>query len=228
MPERIVWDHGYWTNENDFCINLRIGFRPFKVESKRGKKKGSTYTVSPVISWKRAREVVMIGRRPSIGLTARAKKWAESSVEYLKPQWPFRQPIPKHVILTAKIVTYAPNKRQIDASNLYQGPEDVLQSCNRNCKPGCKMHAGIIEDDVQIENHNDSARCIDRDFPRVEITLRPYIKKICSWCGIAHHSGPELCPDNGNTRDMIPEEINVCHQKDAEVVSWNLNYTQEP
>jgi len=225
--EPVVWDHGYWRDETEFCLNLRIDFKPFKVEIKRGKKAGTSYTVGPVMSWKRARQVVMIGKRPSIGLTPRAKLWAETATATLKTQWPFRQPIPKHVLVTAQVVSYLPDSRPIDASNLYQGPEDVLQACRKGCKPDCKLHAGILSDDSQVENHDGSARLIDRDFPRVEITLRPFVRSVCSWCGCSHGGGPELCPESQGRLATVPPEMDV-ETMDSRVLGWSLFYNEIP
>jgi hypothetical protein len=139
-----------------------------------------------------------------------------------RSQWVFKQPIPKHVLVTAKIVSYLPTATSIDASNLYQGPEDVLQSCGPKCKPGCKLHAGVLTDDCQIENHNDSARYIDRDRPRVEITLRPFVKTTCSWCGDSHQGGPGLCsqPQGGL---LAPEHMDVCSQS-TKAADWSVGY----
>jgi len=175
------WGNSYWKNERDFEVNLVIDFEPFKVEITRGKKKGSSYTVTPVFSWKRGRQVIKIGQgsqqRTSIGLTPHAKKWAAAAASQLRSQWIFRQPIPKTVNVTMRVLTYHPTGRLLDASNLYQGPEDILQTCRPKCPDNCKMHAGILSDDSQVENHNDSERLVDRNRPRVEITLKPWKKK---------------------------------------------------
>jgi len=70
-------------------------------------------------------------------------------------------PIPKKVMVNAKIVTHRATHHRADSSNLYQLPEDVLQA------------AGVLVDDYQIESHDGSRRDYDKDNPRVEVTLTP-------------------------------------------------------
>lgn len=171
------WGNSYWKSERDFEVNLVIDFEPFTVEIKSGKNKGKTYTVTPVFSWKRGRQVIKIKDRVSIGLTPHAKKWAVAAATQLRSQWIFKQPIPKNVKVTMRVITYHPTARFIDASNLYQGPEDILQTCRPRCPDNCKMHAGILSDDSQVEDHNDSERRVDKNRPRVEIRLKPWTKK---------------------------------------------------
>jgi hypothetical protein len=124
-------------------------------------------------SWKRARQITKFSGHASIGLTTDAKQWARAAVAQLRLQWSevFAAPIPKTIPLNAAIVSYLPTRRLTDASNLYQGPEDVMQACGPRCKPKCKMHAGVIEDDSAIESHDGSARRYDKTQPRVEIVL---------------------------------------------------------
>jgi hypothetical protein len=124
-------------------------------------------------SWKRARKVIRFGGHASIGLTKEAKAWAQAAVTQLRLQWSaeFGGPIPKSVPLNARITSYLPTRRLTDASNLYQGPEDVMQACGSRCTPRCKMHAGVIEDDCAIEAHDGSRRLYDKENPRVEIVL---------------------------------------------------------
>jgi Holliday junction resolvase RusA-like endonuclease len=86
------------------------------------------------------------------------RAWLKSAVEQLRWQWA-DAPIPKTMHVSAKIVSYLGTKRMIDASNLYQGPEDAMQL------------AGVLEDDVCIEDHDGSSRRYDKLNPRVEITL---------------------------------------------------------
>ena len=127
----------------------------------------------PPFSWKRARKVITINGRGSIGLTKEAKAWAHMAVQRLRLQWGrvFGGPIPKSIPLNAAILSYLPTRRITDASNLYQGPEDVMQACRSTCKPRCKMHAAVFEDDSAIESHDGSARLYDKHHPRVEIVL---------------------------------------------------------
>lgn len=159
-----------------FELRLVIDFPKFTVTRTSGKRKGTTFTIGPVFSWKRSRTVTMINGHGSIGLTTEAKHWAKAAAAQLRRQWEsvFREPLPKHVELNAAIVSYLPERRLIDASNLYQGPEDVLQVHQPKCKPRCKLHASILEDDSAIRTHCGSDRLLDRRHPRVEITLTPY------------------------------------------------------
>ena len=180
---RHVSKSGWWESPSAFEFMLAIDFPEFEVKITRGKRKGDSYTVCPVFSWKRAREVVTVRGRPSIGLTQKAKKWAEAAAAQVKSQWGADGPIPKDVQINASIVTYLPSARLIDMSNLYQGPEDILQSCRvvapgkkGGCKSGCKRHSGVIVDDCQICSHDGSRRYIDRVHPRVEITLTPFFE----------------------------------------------------
>jgi hypothetical protein len=174
--KRHDYSNGWWVSRDSFEFRLVIDFETFKVT----KRDGTSYTVRPVFSWKRAHQPVVVkqkggGRsRASISPTPQAKKWATAAAACLRRQWPFRDPLPKDLLVNAAIVSYCHDARVIDASNLYQGPEDVLQSCQPKCKPGCTMHSAILTNDSQVESHNRSGRKIDRARPRVEITLTPY------------------------------------------------------
>lgn len=156
---------------SDFELELRIDFEPFEKKLKK-----RTITVRPVFSWKRARKVITINGRSSIGPTTEAQNWARAAAARLREQWErvFSVPLPADIELNAAIVSYLPNKRLTDASNLYQGPEDVMQVCRKGCKDSCKMHAGILVDDSVIRSHNGSDRKIDPTHSRVEIRLTPY------------------------------------------------------
>ena len=89
-----------------------------------------------------------------------AERWQRKAVAELESQWKF-EPIPKTIPINARIVSYLPTARLIDADNLYAGPGDALQE------------AGILEDDCSIVSHDGSRRLIDRKNPRAEITLTP-------------------------------------------------------
>ena len=107
------------------------------------------------VTWKNA--AMVLKNRVPIKSKAQ-RRWAKSALEQLQMQWN-GDPIPKTVELNAQIVSYLGTKRLIDASNLYQGPEDMLQK------------AGVIEDDSCIRSHDGSDRRYDKENPRVEITL---------------------------------------------------------
>lgn len=127
------------------------------------------------MSFKRAKQVVKFGGHASIGLTTEAKAYLRDAVAQLRRQWGavFAGPIPREVALNAAIVSYLPTRQLTDASNLYQGPEDCMQTCRPKCKPGCQVHAGVMVDDAQITSHDGSRRRYDKTNPRVEVTLTP-------------------------------------------------------
>ena len=113
------------------------------------------------VSLKNSKRIVYSGKgRPFLISSAKAASWMEDAVAQLLAQWVpvFKEPIPLHVKLNAKIVSYLPTRRLTDASNLYQAPEDVMQGI-------------VITDDSQIEAHDGSRRKHDPDNPRTEITL---------------------------------------------------------
>jgi hypothetical protein len=147
------WHYDDWS---DFSIRLVVLGRPF--------------------SFKRAKRIIRLGARYSLGLTPSAKNYIQDAVRQLWAQWGpfFPRPIPKTVELNAAIRSYLPTRQLTDASNLYQGVEDAMQSCGPKCKSTCMMHAGVIEDDVQIRTHNGSDRLYNKENPRVEIVLTPY------------------------------------------------------
>lgn len=169
MPDRVENKLGWYLDDwSEFELRLVIG-REWIVSRKHPKGKW----VGGPFSWKRARQIITIGGNSSIGLTTEAKQWARVAVDQLKQQWDwvFSAPLPKTIPLNAEIVSYLPTRRLTDASNLYQGPEDVMQGHRSTCKPKCKMHACVLEDDSAIESHNRSRRLYDKENPRVEIVL---------------------------------------------------------
>ncbi len=177
-PRREVSFGWYLDDWSDFELRLAIDFEPFTVVRKVGKRKGETFTVQPVISWKRAHQPVVLHGHSSIGLTTEAKHWAKAAAGRLSEQWRHvGWAIPKHVEINAAIVSYCPTRRLVDSSNLYQGPEDVLQAHQPKCKPRCNRHALVLEDDSSIRTHWGSDRLYDPHRPRVEITLIPYRRR---------------------------------------------------
>lgn len=176
VAPRIVHALGFHLEDlSDFELRLVIDFEPFTVV-RRGKRAGETYTIRPVFSWKRAHKPSFIGGHGSISRTTEADKWAAAAAKQLREQWTsvFKESLPDFVAVNARIISYLPSAANIDASNLYQGPEDVLKACRKGCKPRCKIHAGVLVDDRQIGSHDGSRRRIDRKKPRVEITLTPH------------------------------------------------------
>jgi hypothetical protein len=153
---KLGWHLDGW---DDFELRLVISLAPF--------------------SFKRAKRVIILGKHASLGLTPQAKHYMREASAQLRWQWSscFHEPIPGNVQINAAIRSYLPTRRKTDSSNLYQGPEDVMQCCTPRCKPGCDRHAGVIVDDHQIRTHNGSDRLFDRENPRVEIVLTPYVAR---------------------------------------------------
>jgi hypothetical protein len=162
-----------WSN---FELRLVIDFAPFVVRFR----KRADVTIRPTFSWKRARKVITIAGKSSIGRTPEADHWAKAAVGQLEDQWRCAgmvEPIPREIEINAAVVNYLPTAAVTDSSNLYQGPEDIMQAHKggkKPCKPKCRVHACIIVDDAQVRTHNGSDRLIDRQRCRVEITLTPY------------------------------------------------------
>ena len=93
-------------------------------------------------------------------LSKAARDWRKWAVDALSRQWR-HGPLPKHVRVNAQITSYMRTRKQPDASNLYQGPEDAMQE------------AEVFADDIVIASHNGSRRDYDPHKPRVEIVLTP-------------------------------------------------------
>lgn len=113
---------------------------------------------------KNSRQLVVRKGRP-ISLPGKPyREWAQTALLQLRSQWMGQAPIPRTTWLNAAIVSYQAKGQACDASNLYQGPEDVLQE------------ARIIENDYQIVSHDGSRRLRDAANPRVEITLTEVVE----------------------------------------------------
>ena len=112
------------------------------------------------VSWKRGKQMALNPktRKWFLATGKPQARWMKDAIRQLKEQWE-AEPIPKAVELNAQIISYLGNRRSIDASNLYQGPEDAMEA------------AGILEDDACIRRHDGSDRRYDKLHPRVEITL---------------------------------------------------------
>jgi hypothetical protein len=145
---------------------------------------------------KNSKQIVQLPNgRPLITSSTQAKKYLKLAALQLRCQWNavFRQPIPGDVLLNAAIVTYLATRRRVDASNLYEAPQDAMKACGPRCKPGCSVHAAVLTDDWQIASHDGSRRLYDHDRPRVEITLTPYVGEGAN-DAILPGLGPELGP----------------------------------
>ncbi len=125
---------------------------------------------------KNSKRLINAGGCPRLIPSSAAVGFVERAALAIRVQWSkmFLGPIPEHVMVNAKIVTYLSSRRRADASNLYQAIEDCLGSCKRTCKSGCKKHAGVLVDDYQIASHDGSRRLYDKDRPRVVVTLTAY------------------------------------------------------
>lgn len=152
-----TWGNSYWENEHDFKIRLVVTGKPAVL--------------------KNSRNMVFLGERcPKCGRGLRvssapsksAAKWLREARKQLQPQWPFNQPIPERISVTARIVTYAADRRRRDLDNSYGAPQDALQATGQ--------WRGILTNDAQIASHDGSRLAYDKDNPRVEITLEPYLE----------------------------------------------------
>ena len=124
-------------------------------------------------SLKTSKRAFLVGGTARIVNSSASRKWQKHAAAILWTHWRsvFREPIPLHVPVNAKITTYLPTRQIVDASNLYQAVEDCMQAHTGRCKPTCEIHAGILSNDSQIEAHDGSRRRYDPGNPRTEITL---------------------------------------------------------
>jgi len=149
---------------SDFCFRLVVLAEPFVLKNSK------TIIVKAVIPSKTGRGrpcprcKVPLTILPSMVPSKPAKQFLKFASHVLECQWSdvFSEPIPKHILVNAAIVSYQKTKRWADCSNLYQGTEDALED------------AGVLTDDVQIGSHDGARRRLDRENPRVEIKLTPY------------------------------------------------------
>lgn len=123
---------------------------------------------------KNSSTVRRFGDRASIGPSSAYQGWERFAADALARQWGrvFREPIPGHIELAMRVITYLPNRSGWpDLVATFEGPQDVLEAHKGTCKPQCRKHAGVIVNDRMICDHPGSDRQVDRDNPRVEITL---------------------------------------------------------
>jgi Holliday junction resolvase RusA-like endonuclease len=147
----------HYTSPTDFELRLTIKGRPVSWKNSK------TPRLVPFKGRGMTGTCCRCKQRVGIALvhSAQAGSWMRAAKKQLADQIHPCCPLPKTVPLWAEIHSYKATRGNIDASNLYQGPEDALQ------------RAGIIEDDSAIEHHDGSRRHYDKDNPRVEIILRP-------------------------------------------------------
>jgi len=168
------FENGYWVDETDFRFTFTILGRPAVL--------------------KNSKQLVTVRGKPRLIPNAHAGKWAKRAIKDVAAQWPFGEPIPDRVEIEASIVTYAHDKRKRDLDNSLSGPLDILMPPKTGAAGKVKQPgAGILTDDSQVKSLDGSRLRYDKDNPRVEITIRPYLEQACPWCGDTHLGGPELC-----------------------------------
>ena len=152
------WGDSYWANENDFRVKFVIEGRPAVLKNSK-------------------QIVTRKNRRPVLVPSKSSKAWTKMAIAQIRAQWPFGESIPETISIHAKIITYVPDKRKRDLDNTFGGPLDAMMperpiSKVKKGKPWC----GVITDDTQIKSLDGSRLRYDKQRPRVEITLRPYIE----------------------------------------------------
>ena len=73
------------------------------------------------------------------------------------------EPLPITYRVHIRFLFYSRTRAFRDLSNLYEFPQDVLQA------------AGIIKNDYLIESHDGSRKLYDKENPRTEIYIEPFI-----------------------------------------------------
>jgi Holliday junction resolvase RusA-like endonuclease len=93
------------------------------------------------------------------------KQYEKSAIAQLQKVNESPCPIEYQVTVTA--IFYRQDKRKVDLTNLLEALDDVL------------VRSGIIADDnyTIIASHDGSRVTLDRDNPRTEITIAPYIER---------------------------------------------------
>lgn len=140
---------------------------------------GITLTVlgAPTVK-KNNQRVAFNGRFSTKYNTQTYKNWEKSAFEQLaiqKLKHRITEPIAGPVNL--RCVFYMPTARRVDLSALYEGIQDVLASKDKYDKQGRLKRTGlyILEDDNYnvVAGHDGSRVRIDREHPRMEITITP-------------------------------------------------------
>lgn len=140
---------------------------------------GITLTVlgAPIVK-KNNQRVAMRGKFATKYNTDAYKNWEKSAFEQLailKLKHRITEPITGPVNL--RCIFYMPTARRVDLSALYEGIQDVLASKDKYDKRNRLTRAGlyILEDDNYnvVAGHDGSRVRIDREHPRMEITITP-------------------------------------------------------
>lgn len=95
--------------------------------------------------------------RPFLVPNQKYKKWRSHAVQQLKSEW---RDVPLSDFLHVRALFFLPNARRVDLSNLLEAPADALEE------------AGVIENDYFISSWDGSRRMLDRNNPRIELTVR--------------------------------------------------------
>ena len=120
------------------------------------------------MSKKRNYKIIKIGRHYTLGLTTKYKHWEKSARDQL---WAQRMTYQSHMtgaigpIFSFVEVTFEfflKDRRRIDLSNLYQGPEDAL------------VKGQILEDDSLIESHDGSRKYVGGYADKILIRIKPF------------------------------------------------------
>lgn len=98
-----------------------------------------------------------------LGKSSKLKSAEETALWEIKEQsGNIIEPLPITYRMHVKFLFYRGDHRNVDLSNLYEFPQDVLQK------------AGIIENDCLIESHDGSRKLYDKENPRTEIYVSKY------------------------------------------------------
>lgn len=84
------------------------------------------------------------------------KKWHAHAVTQLKAQW---RDEPHSGFVHVRAHFFLPDLRRVDLSNLLEAPADALEE------------AGVLENDYWISSWDGSRRLLDRNNPRIELTV---------------------------------------------------------
>ncbi len=115
-------------------------------------------TGNPAIK-KNGRPIFVRGGRPFLGKSDRLHTAEEAAVWELKSQMRSYAQFPIKGPIQIKFLFFRKDKRAVDLSNLYEFPQDCLQS------------VGVIENDAQIQSHDGSRKGYDPGNPRTEIFI---------------------------------------------------------
>jgi len=122
------------------------------------------------ISKKRNYKIIRIGGRLSLGMTKKYQEWEKSAKDQLwiqKTQYQgamigmwsaINEPV------AVEFLFFIEGRGKYDLSNLYQGPEDVLEQ------------VGILANDSLIMSHDGSRKYLGHKSGRVLIKIKPFFQ----------------------------------------------------